>query len=50
MQRYHRIRHRLLWFLLLPLVAAALVYALVNRVQMPVMKEVPGATGEELGP
>ena len=41
MQRNLRKQHRLTWLILAPLALAALVYALVNRVEMPVMDEVP---------
>lgn len=43
MQQNLRKQHRLMWLLLAPLALVALVYALVNRVQMPVMDEVPRA-------
>ena len=42
MQRYHRRRHRLMWFILGPLVAVAFIYALLNRPEMPVMDVLPG--------
>ncbi|NNC88421.1 MAG: hypothetical protein HKN82_08190 [Akkermansiaceae bacterium] len=45
MQRSHRNRHRLMWLLLGPLAVAAFIYALVNRVEMPVMEEVPNQPG-----
>ncbi|MGJ8725608.1 MAG: hypothetical protein ACSHYB_13700 [Roseibacillus sp.] len=43
MQRNLRKQHRLIWLILAPLALAALAYALVNRVEMPVMEEVPQA-------
>ena len=43
MQRHQRIKHRLLWIVLGPLAAVALVFALTNRVEMPVMDELPEA-------
>ena len=46
MQRTHRIRHRIIWLVLGPVAAAALIYALANRVEMPVMDTVPGAAVE----
>lgn len=49
MQRYHRTGHRWLWLVLLPLALAAFAWALSNRVEMPVMDEVPGP-GREGGP
>lgn len=41
MQRRHRIRHRLMWVLIAPLAIAALVIAFTQRVEMPVMVELP---------
>ena len=41
MQRHQRKRHRMIWLVLLPLALAAFAYALLNRVEFPVMKEVP---------
>jgi hypothetical protein len=48
MQRHQRIRHRLLWAVLAPLAAAALIWALANRVEMPVMDGLPGSGGGEV--
>ena len=48
MQRHQRIRHRIVWAILGPLTAAALIYALSNRVEMPVMDELP-VSGEGRG-
>ena len=48
MQRHQRIQHRLLWLLLGPLAAAALVLALRNRVEIPVMDELPEPELQEL--
>ena len=50
MQARHRKRHRLMWIVLGPLAVAAFVYALANRVEMPVMQEVPGAGEKEAAP
>ena len=36
-----------MWLILLPLALAAFAYALMNRVEIPVMDEVPGASVEE---
>jgi len=47
MQRNLRQRHRVLWLLLGPIAAAALVYALLHRVEMPVMDELPSEMREE---
>ena len=41
MQRNLRKRHRLMWLLLAPVAMGALIYALANRMEMPVMDEVP---------
>lgn len=41
MQKYQRQRHRVVWLFLGPVAAAALVYALLHRVEMPVMDELP---------
>lgn len=46
MQRYHRIRHRYMWLILVPLALALFTYALVHRVKFPVMDEVPGMVEE----
>ena len=43
MQRRHRIRHRLMWAVIAPLALAALVIAFTQRVEMPVMDELPAA-------
>lgn len=43
MQRCHRNLHRLMWLVLAPVAAGALLYALSNRVEMPVMDQVPAA-------
>lgn len=47
MQRRHRVRHRLMWVVIGPVALGALVYALVNRVEMPVMDKVPEQLGKE---
>ena len=44
MQRYHRVRHRILWLILGPLAFGAFLYAIFNRPAMPVMDEVPGSS------
>lgn len=49
MQRHQRIRHRLLWILLGPLALGALAYALMNRVEMPVMEEFPAEVERQEG-
>lgn len=41
MQRYHRIRHRVLWLLLAPLLVAILLYGIWSRPQWPMMDELP---------
>jgi hypothetical protein len=38
-----------MWLVLAPVVLAAFAYALMNRVEMPVMESVPGAVEEEAG-
>ena len=45
MQRYQRNRHRLMWLILGPLALAAVIYAILNRPEIPVMDEVPGTEG-----
>ncbi len=43
MQRKHRIRHRWIWVLLFPIAIFALFIAFTQRVQMPIMDELPSA-------
>jgi hypothetical protein len=50
MQRHHRIRHRLLWLVFGPAAAAALIYALANRIEMPVMDTLPDTEPAEVSP
>lgn len=42
MQRHQRQRHRMIWLVLGPLALVALIYAILNRPEIPVMEEVPG--------
>ncbi|MDA7666684.1 hypothetical protein N9039_01985 [Verrucomicrobiales bacterium] len=42
MQRSHRIRHRLIWLILAPLLVMLLAVAILSRPKLPMMEALPG--------
>ena len=42
MQRVHRIRHRVIWFIWVPIIVLVFALAFSNRIEMPTMESVPG--------